>query len=59
MRVWLWLVYKFAENYYPSQLFSQFIQTEKRYPISPDKISILIRKIIVISSSNFSCELNS
>ena len=38
MRVRLWLVYKFTENYYPPQLFSEFIQTEKRYPTSPDKL---------------------
>ena len=38
MRVWLWLVYKFTENYYPSRLFSKFIQTQRRYPSSPDKI---------------------
>ena len=27
MRVWLWLVYKFVENYCGLQLFSEFIQT--------------------------------
>ena len=50
MRVWLWLVYKFTENYYPSRLFSEFIQTQKRYPTSPDKICILTWKLLVISS---------
>ena len=50
MRAWSWLVYKFAENYYPSRLFSEFIQTQKRHPTSPDKIRILIRKLLVISS---------
>ena len=59
MRVWLWLVYKFTENYYPSRLFSEFIQTQKRYPTSLDKICILTWKLLVISSWNFSCELNS
>ena len=34
MRVWLWLVYKFTENYCHSRLFSEFIQTQKKYPIS-------------------------
>ena len=41
MRVSLWLFYKFTENYYPSRLFSEFIETQKRYPTSPDKIRIL------------------
>ena len=50
MRVWLCLVYKFTENYYPSRLFSEFIQTQKRYPTPPDKIRIAIRKLVVISS---------
>ena len=31
MRVWLWLVYKFTENYFRSWLFSEFIQTQRRY----------------------------
>ena len=31
MRVWLWLVYKFTENYCRSWLFSEFIQTQRRY----------------------------
>ena len=38
MRVWLWLVYKFTENYCHLRLFSEFIQTQKRYPTSLDKI---------------------
>ena len=29
MRVWLWLVYKFTENYCRLRLFSEFIQTRK------------------------------
>ena len=41
MRVWLWLVYKFTDNYCHLRLFSEFIQTQKRYPTSLDKISIL------------------
>ena len=41
MRVWLWLVYKFTENYCRLRLFSEFIQTQKRYPTSLDKIRIL------------------
>ena len=41
MRVWLWFVYKFTENYCCLRLFSEFIQTQKRYPTSIDKILIL------------------
>ena len=29
MRVWLWFVYKFTENYCRLQLFSEFIQTRE------------------------------
>ena len=50
MRVWLWLVYKFTENCQIYRLFSEFIQTKKRYPISLDKIRILTRKLLVTSS---------
>ena len=32
MRVWLWLVYKITENYCRSWRFSEFIQTQERYP---------------------------
>ena len=38
MRLWLWLVYKITENYYRSRLFSEFIQTQKRYTTSLDNI---------------------
>ena len=50
MRVWLWLVYKFSNNCQIYRLFSELIQTEKRYPTSLDKIRILTRKLPVISS---------
>ena len=50
MRVWLWLVYKFTENCQIYRLFSEFIQTNKRYPTSLDKTCILTRKLLVISS---------
>ena len=53
MRVWLWLAYKFTENYCRVQLFSKFIQTQKRYPTSLDKIHILTWRLLVISSQNF------
>ena len=26
---WLWLAHRFTENYYPSRLFSEFIQTQE------------------------------
>ena len=48
MRVWLWLVYKFTKNCQIYWLFSEFIQTKKRYPTSLDKIRILTRKLLVI-----------
>ena len=41
MRVFLWLAYKFTESYCRLLLFSEFIQTQKRYPTSLEKISIL------------------
>ena len=50
MRVWFWLVYKFTENFCPSWLFSEFIQTQKRYPTSLDKIPTLTWKLLVIWS---------
>ena len=50
VRVWSWLVYKFTENCQIYRLFSEFIQTKKRYPTSLDKIRILTRKLLVISS---------
>ena len=50
MKVWLWLVYKFTENYQIELLFSEFIQTKKSYPTSLDKIRMLTRKLLVISS---------
>ena len=40
MRVWLWLVYKLTESYFRLWLFSEFIQTQKRYPAFLDKICI-------------------
>ena len=46
MRVWLWLVYKFTENCQIYRLFSDFIQTQKRYPIFLDKIHTLTWKLL-------------
>ena len=42
-RVWLWLVYKFTKNYCHLRLFFAFIQTQKRYPTSLDKIPLLTK----------------
>ena len=50
MRVWLWLVYKFTKNLCRLRLFSEFIQTQKRYPTFLDKIRILTWKLLVLSS---------
>ena len=59
IRVSLWLVYKFTDNNCRSQLFSEFIQTEKSYLTFLDKISIITWKPLVILSQNIFCELNS
>ena len=45
MRGWLWLVYKFTENYCQLRLFSEFVQTQKRYPASLEKTRILTWKL--------------
>ena len=50
MRVWLWFVYKFTEDYCRLRLFSEFIQTQKRYPTTLDKIRILTWKLLFIST---------
>ena len=47
MRVWLRIVYKFTENYYHSRLFSEFIQTQKRYPTSQLLQSLLLAKYLI------------
>ena len=59
IRVGLWLVYKIMENNCLSQLFPEFIQTQRRYPTSLNKISILNWTLVIVSSQNFSFELNS
>ena len=41
IRVWLWIVYRIIENNCCLRLFMKFIETQKRYPTSFDKISIL------------------
>ena len=46
IRVWLWLVHKFTENNCRSRLFSKFIQTQKRYPTSLDKLQNKYENII-------------
>ena len=50
MRDLLWLVYKFTKNYCCLQLISEFIQTEKSYPTSLDKVSVLTWKLLITSS---------
>ena len=57
-RFWLWPVCNITENSCCLRLFVDFIQTQKRYPISLNKISIRSWKVLVISRQNFSCELN-
>ena len=57
MRVCLWLVYKFTENSQIYRLFSQFIQNQKRYPTSLDKMRSLTWKLLVMSSQIFPWEL--
>ena len=42
VRVWLWLIWKFTENYCLLRLLPYFIQTQKRYLTSLDKISIFL-----------------
>ena len=59
IRVWLWIVYKIAENNCRFLLFTNFIQTQKRHPTSLDKTSILTGRLLFTSSQNFSCERNS
>ena len=41
IRLWLWLIYKYTDNYCCSRLFSEFIETQRRYPTSLDKMCIL------------------
>ena len=50
MRVWLWLVYKYTKNCQIYRLYSEFIQTKKKYLSSLKKISILTLNLLVISS---------
>ena len=59
MRVRLWLVYKFTKNNCGLQLFFEFIETQKSYRTSLDKISILTLKLLIISCQSLDCELNS
>ena len=43
------LIYRELSN----RLFSEFIQTKKRYPTSLDKICILTRKLLDYQAKNF------
>ena len=49
MRAWLWLVYKFTDNYCRSRLYFSF-QTQEEVSTSFDKVLILSWKLLVISS---------
>ena len=52
------LVYNITENNCRLEHFTEFIQTQKRYPNCFGKISILIRGLPALSSQDFSFELN-
>ena len=41
IKAWLWLAEKITENSYCLQLFTEFTETQKRYPTSLDESSIL------------------
>ena len=45
MRIWLRLAYKFINNCSRLRLFSEFIQTQKWYTTSLDKMRILTIKL--------------
>ena len=53
IRVWLWFVYKFTESNCRLRLSTEFIQTQKRYPTSLEKISILAWKLYHIKPKFF------
>ena len=62
IRVWLWLVYKFNDNNCRLRLFSEFIQTQKKVSYLPWQNKYANLKttfVVVVSSQNFPCELNS
>ena len=51
-QIWLWLVYKITENNCRSRPFAEFIQTQKSYSNSLNKISNLNLRLFAISSQN-------
>ena len=53
MRVWLWVGYKFTKNYCHLRLFSEFIQTQKKYPTFLDKTRILTWKLLSYEANIF------
>ena len=57
VRIWLWLLYKFTIMIVAHTTFLRVHSNSKE--VSLDKISILTWKLLVISTQNFSCELNS
>ena len=50
MKFWLWLDYVFTKTYCRLWLFSDFIQTQKKYPTSLGKINSPTWKLFVTSS---------
>ena len=58
VRVCLWLVHKITKNICLSRLFTQLIQTQKKYLTSLENISILTWRLLILLHRNFSCELN-
>ena len=58
MGVWLWLAYKFTMNYCCLWLFSEFMQNQKRYPTSLDKMYPKLKTTCHIKLKSF-FEINS
>ena len=52
IRVWLWLVHKIVGNNCCSGLFAKFIQIQKRFLTSINKISILTWRLLYISDQH-------
>ena len=59
IRVWLWLVYKIAENSCSRVLAEFSFQLKRSIVTFLIKKSILTWRLLVISRKKFSCELNS
>ena len=57
IKIPLRLVYKITENSSLLWLFAEFIQSQKRYPVSYNEISILTWRLLVTWIQNFSSDL--